>query len=230
MHLSPAAYVAAVRDLYQQHANPANAPSMKVYMKNHFEFFGIKKPERVVLSAQIIQNQAIPNVEDLKIIAQLCFQEEKREMQYFVYDLLEKVIKNLDDSFLQTIENLILQKSWWDTVDFLAPKLAGKILQLYPSKIQEFPDRWIESDNIWLQRSAILFQLDYKEKTDAPLLFQYILRRADSNAFFVQKAAGWALREYSKRNADAVTQFVQNHTLPKLTVREGLKRIRKMES
>lgn len=225
MHLTPVEYVAAVRDLYQQNAHPANAPFMKAYMKNQFEFFGIKKPERVLLSQQVIQNQGIPNVEDLKMISQLCFQEPQREMQYFVYDLLKKVIKKLDDSFLQTIESLILQKSWWDTVDFLAPKLAGKILQHYPEKIKEFPNRWIESENIWLQRSAILFQLDYKEKTDAPLLFQYILRRADSKAFFVQKAAGWALREYSKRNADTVTQFVQNQTLPKLTVREALKRI-----
>lgn len=223
--LTPEAYVSNVRILYAQHANPANAPFMAAYMKNQFSFFGIKKPERVLLSHQVIQNQGIPTVGDLKIISQLCFQEPQRELQYFVYDLLKKVIKELDSTFLPVLESLILQKSWWDTVDFLAPKLAGSILQRNPEQIRDFPDRWIESENIWLQRSAILFQLDYKEKTNEQLLFQYILRQADSKEFFVQKAAGWALREYSKRNADAVRQFIQHHKLPPLTVREGLKRL-----
>ncbi len=227
MSITPTAYVAALRDLYAQHAHSANALGMKAYLKNQFDFLSIKKPERILLSQQIIQHQDIPTIENLKEISLLCFQEEKREMQYFVNDLLGKIIKKLDDSLLPILESLILQKSWWDTVDFLAPKLAGKILQQYPEKIVDYPDRWIESENKWLQRSAILFQLGYKEKTDATLLFNYILKRADSKEFFVQKAAGWALREYSKQNPEAVQLFIQNNTLPKLTVREGLKRINK---
>lgn len=223
--MTPAQYVAAVRELYAQNANPQDAPSMKRYMKNHFEFFGIKTPLREMLSRLIIEEYGFPDSDNLKTIIHLCFQEDNREMQYFVGDLLKKSIKKLDDSFLPILESLILQKSWWDTVDFLAPKLVGSILQRYPGQISSYPDRWIESDNIWLQRSAILFQLGYKDKTDAPLLFRYIVRRADSKEFFVQKAAGWALREYSKYNAEAVQHFIHTTPLPKLTVREGLKRM-----
>ena len=222
---TPEYYVSAIRELYRQHANPENAVQMKRYMKNQFEFFGLKKPERVELSKQVIQNQAIPEGETLKEVCRLCFQEDQREMQYFVYDLLGKRTKLLDDSFLDTFEVLILQKSWWDTVDFLAPKLAGKILLKYPNKISQYPGRWIQSENFWLQRSAILFQLDYKEKTNPQLLFSFIQKRADSKEFFLQKAAGWALREYSKTNPDAVREFIENNTLPKLTVREGSKRL-----
>ncbi len=222
---TPQLYVSTVRELYQQHANPENAVQMKRYMKNQFEFFGLKKPERAELSKQVIQNQDIPEGTDLKEVCRLCFQEEKREMQYFVNDLLGKRTKLLDDSFLETFEVLILQKSWWDTVDFLAPKLAGKILLRYPNKISQYPGRWIQSENFWLQRSAILFQLDYKEKTNQQLLFSFILKRANSKEFFVQKAAGWALREYSKTNPEAVRTFIENNTLPKLTVREGSKRL-----
>jgi len=225
MPITPAEYIAEVRALYAQNAQAKDAPFMKSYMKNHFEFFGIKKPMREIISKEIFQTYGIPNAENLKIMIQLCFQEEQREMQYFVNDLLKKSIKNLDDSFLPILESLILQKSWWDTVDFLAPKFAGKILQRYPYHIINYPDKWIESDNIWLQRSAILFQLKYKEKTDVPLLFRYITRRADSKEFFVQKAAGWALREYSKHNPEAVQNFIDTTPLPKLTVREGLKMI-----
>ncbi|MDX1941227.1 MAG: DNA alkylation repair protein [Saprospiraceae bacterium] len=218
-------YVSEVRTIFQPHADAGNALPMKKYMKNHFEFLGIKKPERAKLSKDVITKLGIPEPEILKEVCFLCFQEEQREMQYFVYDLIGGLVKKLDDSFLDMIESLIIQKSWWDTVDFLAPKLAGNILLRYPNKISEYPKKWIESENIWLQRSAILFQLDYKNKTNQELLYEFILKRADSKEFFVQKAAGWALREYSKTNPGAVKQFIMNHTLPKLTVREGLKRI-----
>jgi 3-methyladenine DNA glycosylase AlkD len=124
---------------------------------------------------------------------------------------------------LPVLEELIGVRSWWDTVDFLAPKLAGPLLLRYPELIGTYPGRWIESDNIWYQRSAILFQLDYKQQTDAQRLFDYIRRRADSREFFVQKAAGWALRQYSKTAPDAVREFIAGNELPPLTVREGLK-------
>lgn len=225
MTLQPVDYVHLVREIFAENANPKDAPFMQYYMKDHFTFFGIKKPLREMLSKEIIRQYGIPDDAAVKEIARLCFQEEQREMQYFVKDLLTNIIKRLDESYLPLLESLILQKSWWDTVDFLAPKFAGKILQRFPNQIKTYPDRWIESDNIWLQRSAILFQLDYKDKTDATLLFRYITRRADAKDFFVQKAAGWALREYSKRNTEAVRYFIDTTPLPKLTVREGLKRI-----
>lgn len=227
--MEPPKYVSAVRDLYEKHANPANAIFMEAYMKNHFPFFGIKKPERVVLSQQIIQTLGIPDSANLATISQLCFTEEKREMQYFVNDVVGKMAKKLGVDFLPTLESLIVRKSWWDTVDFLAPKLAGKILFRFPEQIFVFPDRWIESDNIWLQRSALLFQLDFKENTNADLLYQYVLRRADSKEFFVQKAAGWALRAYSKVNPSSVSSFIDRNTLPKLTIREGLKQINRQQ-
>lgn len=225
MPITPSEYVAAVRALYAANANPTDARAMERYMKNQFPFFGIKNLARTLLSQQIITQFGTPEVEDLKVVSRLCFAEAEREMQYFVNDLLGKIAKRLDAPFLDVLESLMLQKSWWDTIDFLAPKLAGKILQHNPIQIPNYPDRWIESDHKWLQRAAILFQLDYKEQTDAPLLFRYIARRADSKEFFVQKAAGWALREYSKRNPEAVQHFIANTPLSKLTVREGLKRI-----
>ena len=227
MTFDPAEYVAAVRELYAAHANLVDAPFMQRYMQDQFPFFGIKKPLRAMLSQQFIQQHGIPVAEDLKEVCRLCFGEEEREMQYFVNDLLGKIVKKLDRDFLEVFESLLLQKSWWDTVDFLAPKLAGKLLQQYPTEILSYPDHWIESDNKWLQRAAIIFQLGYKEKTDPQLLFRYILRRADSKEFFVQKAAGWALREYSKQNPEAVQNFIAAAPLSKLTVREGLKRVNK---
>jgi 3-methyladenine DNA glycosylase AlkD len=220
-------YIARIHEVYANRANEFHATPMKRYMRDQFLFYGLQSPLRKELSRDIIRELGRPQGDALKALCRACFASEYREVQYFVQDLVRPVVKKLDPTFLSLWEALIQQKSWWDSVDFLAPKLAGAMLLKYPDQIAQYPDRWIESDNFWLQRSALLFQLDYKHHTDAEKLFRYILRRADSGEFFVQKAAGWALRNYSKVNSQAVTTFVENHDLPKLTRREGLKWLNK---
>ena len=123
------------------------------------------------------------------------------------------------------IEELIQIKSWWDTVDWLSPTLAGGILKRHPNLRTEYPDRWICTQNKWLVRSAILYQLKYKSAVDTQRLESYCLRHKDSKEFFIQKAMGWMLREYSKYNPSWVQTFFRNHDLPKLTIREGAKYI-----
>jgi len=226
LQISPSEYVTELRALYRQHANADNAAHMARYMKDQFAFFGIKQPERTALSRQFIKTHSTPEGEDLRQVCLLCFEADEREVQYFVKDLVSRVIRQLNADFLDTIEALILQKSWWDTVDFLAPKLAGKLLLRFPDRIPHYPLRWIKSENRWLQRAAILFQLDYKAQTDAQLLFDLIRERADTTEFFVQKAAGWALRQYARTNPDAVRAFIAQQDLPKLTVREGMKHLK----
>jgi 3-methyladenine DNA glycosylase AlkD len=88
-------------------------------------------------------------------------------------------------------------------------------------------DAWVDDDDIWVVRVAILHQLGYKHGTNADRLFDYCTRRASHPDFFVRKAIGWALREYSKTNADAVRRYVaeMDGTLSPLSRREALKRI-----
>ena len=98
------------------------------------------------------------------------------------------------------LSTLIVKKSWWETVDVLSPRIIGYMFLTNHELVPLYADKWIENENIWLQRAAILYQLKYKEKTNEERLFRYILRRASSDEFFVQKAIGWALREYAKTN------------------------------
>lgn len=121
--------------------------------------------------------------------------------------------------------NLIVSKSWWDTVDVLSPHIMGYMFSTYPKLISQYSDLWIEDENIWLQRSAILYQLHYKGGTDEERLFRYIIRRANNDEFFVQKAIGWVLREYAKTNPESVKSFVLNHQLKPLSKREALKHL-----
>lgn len=81
----------------------------------------------------------------------------------------------------------------------------------------------MNSDNIWLQRTCLPFQLHYKDQSDVMLLGSIIMSLAKSDEFFIQKAIGWVLREYSETDAQAVINFVENNELPKLSMCGALK-------
>ena len=147
-------------------------------------------------------------------------------MQYFGLETVQKALKTQSPEFIDFLEELILTKSWWDTVDWIA-KLVGIHFRQFPDLIKPVTERWMDSGNIWLQRVSMIFQLMYKEKTDAELMFGYIRRLSGSKEFFIQKGAGWALRQYSKTNPDAVLHFVENNKVAPLTKREALKWIKK---
>jgi len=172
-----------------------------------------------------MKEYGLPARNQLKEVILLLWDLPHREYQKAALDILENVKKTLLPTDMEWLEKLIVTKSWWDTVDALAPNIMGYLFQTFPELIQQYPENWIESDNIWLQRSAILFQLKYKLETDDELLFRYILRRADSNEFFVQKAIGWVLREYAKTEPEKIRTFVEQHELKALSRREALKHL-----
>lgn len=219
------AYTDKLLRTLQAAATPTDAELMARYMKYQFTFLGVKKTPRIEALKTCIGAYGLPEPGVLlEEVIRRCFASPYREMHYAALYLLEKSIRKLGPNHHQLLEELILTQSWWDTVDWIA-KLAGLHFRHFPEMVPVIPDRWMDSKHMWLQRVAILFQLNYKEKTDRHLLFSYILRIADSREFFLQKAAGWALRQYARTDADAVRSFVRTHSLAALTRREALKHI-----
>jgi 3-methyladenine DNA glycosylase AlkD len=137
--------------------------------------------------------------------------------------LFFKYKRQFDQKDINLLEHIITSKSWWDTIDFIASNLAGHYFKLFPDQRWPICEKWLLGDNIWLHRSALLFQLKYKTEVDTELLKHIIRRLLGSNEFFINKAIGWMLREYSKTNPDWVLGFVERHTLHKLSRREALK-------
>jgi 3-methyladenine DNA glycosylase AlkD len=213
-------------NIFKQNADEETARPMKKYMKNNFEFLGIKSPQRRVLLKEILNNTKLSKKELIKTVEDL-WSEEAREFQHVAMDLLLKYKKLLDINDLELLEKLVVTKSWWDTVDILAVNLIGYILKDNTSVINTYINKWLECDNIWLNRTAILFQLKYKNDTDEKLLYEIIRRFTSSSEFFIQKAIGWALREYSKTNQNSVIEFINNNELKPLSRREGLKYVNK---
>lgn len=216
-------YVQKFINLYSEHADEKYAQWSKNYLRNQFSFLGIRTPIRRRLTNQLIKENGLPQKEDLKDVIFMLWGLPEREYQKAALDILEKTKKELTNNDMQWLSHLIVKKSWWDTVDVLSPHIMGYMFLNNGKLILSFADKWIDDENFWLQRTAILYQLYYKGKTDEERLFRYILRRANSDEFFVQKAIGWILREYGKTRPGNVISFVANHQLKPLSKREALK-------
>lgn len=218
-------YIEYIQQLFNEHEDKENAFHMEKYMRNKFPFLGIKTPLRRKLMQQFLKESGIRKEKFQRTFVRSLWNLKEREYQYAALDYIGVSLEKLDKSDISLMEELITSKSWWDTVDTLAQKAVGKIARSFPDVIEENIEFWNDSDHLWLQRSAILFQLKYKEQTNEDLLYRYIITHSQSKEFFIQKAIGWALREYSKTNPDSVRQFMEKHPLSKLSVREGSKYI-----
>lgn len=192
-------------------------------MRNQFKFLGIKTPEQNALFKQFLAAYGLPELRELEPLLLTLWAWPEREFQYIGGDFLHRFRKQLTPEILPTIETLITTKSWWDTVDGLASRKVGDLFQQFPGEVGEYIHRWRHSDNSWLRRTTLLFQLSYKANTDEALLFSLIKENTSSDEFFIQKAIGWALREYSKTASMAVKQFVTEQTMASLSKREALK-------
>jgi 3-methyladenine DNA glycosylase AlkD len=211
----------------QKNANQSDSAFMSKYMKDKFLFFGIKKPFREEIEKKYYPALTKLAINDLKELVSLLWILPERECQYIAMVILDKNLKTLDGQMLDLLEELIITKSWWDTVDYLAAKPVGYILKGHPDLIDKYIKKWMDSGNMWLQRTCLLFQLKYKKDTDYNLLFSLSKELSGSKEFFIQKAIGWALREYSKTNPESVQNFIDNNHLAPLSVREGLRIINK---
>lgn len=221
--MSSISYLTGVQALFQQNGDPVRAQGQMQYMRNQFEYYGLRNSEMRTLSRQIIAEKGVPQGEALKELIRLCFESEYREVHYFALELVEKAHKKQPPEFINFLEELGCTRSWWDTVDWIV-KYIGFHFKKYPNLVLPVTERWMQSGNIWLQRVCLIFQLSYKDRTDFELMKKYILQLAGSKEFFLQKGAGWALRQYAKTHATAVVEFIGNNPqLAPLTKREGLK-------
>jgi 3-methyladenine DNA glycosylase AlkD len=200
---------------------------MKQYMRQKFDFLGLKAPRRRAILKDFLSQHGPPPIEDLEEITRQLWAMPARDYQYIAMDFLDRRQKKLTPAHVPLIEHLITAKSWWDTVDLLSTHQIGRLFIAYPNIRDEHISRWRKSDNIWLRRATLLFQFPCKANTDEALLFQLIEENLGSDEFFIQKAMGWALREYSKVNSQAVINFVIRTDLPKLSDREALKWLHK---
>jgi 3-methyladenine DNA glycosylase AlkD len=224
MSMKPKQFVQKIQQALEPHRNPTKAAPMAAYMKNLFPFLGLPRTILVPLEKPLLQEiKPFVNSDFLHQSVLLLWELPEREYQYVAMDLLNQYAKHASYETLEVIEKLATQKSWWDSIDPLS-SIVGKMLPQFP-EWQDKLDVYSTHENFWLRRVAILYQRAYKDKTDAGQLFHYCQINASKKEFFIRKAIGWALREYSKSNPEAVRKFIGDHKkeLSPLSIREGSK-------
>lgn len=211
-----------IKKLFETYSNPERARQMSGYMKEQYTFYGIAAPDRRNLYKDFLKTEKKQGSIDWKFINQ-CYSDAHREFQYLAYDYLLAMKKQVCFEDISSVKDLVMAKSWWDTVDMLA-QVVGNIA-LKDSRVDEEMLAWSREENIWVQRIAILYQLRFKQKTNMTQLEQIILNCVGTNEFFINKAIGWALREYSKTNPDWVRDFLEKYQeqMANLSIREASK-------
>ena len=212
---------------FNQQSNLRIAKSQKAYMRNQFDFYGLTTHLRREIQTPLLKKYNLLSINKYDQLIKSLWEKKERDYQYCAQELLLQNFQYFKRVDIYLFEFMIINKSWWDTIDFIAPKILGEYFKLYPKEIEKNINKWLDSNNIWLQRSCLLFQLKYKTNLNTQILTYIIHSLLDSKEFFINKAIGWILREYSKTDKDWVIDFVQKTNLSKLSSREALKFINK---
>ncbi len=216
---------------FKKNSNKDNSIKMKSYMRNKFEFYGIKALQRRKIFRKVNKELGIIEKRELINFIKKVWNYPQREMQYAGIDMALEFKNDIQKADIKIFEYMIVNKSWWDTVDTVSQKLVGNYLKKFNIYKLDMVRAWLNSDNIWLWRNALLFQLKYKKDLDVDLLINVLHELMDVDEFFIQKAIGWILREYSKTDAEFVKKFIKENknSLSSLAFREGYKWIKKNE-
>lgn len=206
----------------EKNRNELLAVSMERYMQDKFRFLGVRGATRTEIYKKYFPEARKSKEIDWDFI-ETCWNKEEREFQYVVVYYLKTMQKFLKRDDISRLKFLIVTKSWWDTVDLLA-KVVGSLVIRFEG-LNQLMLEWSKDSNIWLRRVAMLHQLSFKEKVDEELLEKILLANLGDNEFFINKAVGWALRDYSKFNPEWVTKFIEKNrgNMANLSLREASK-------
>jgi 3-methyladenine DNA glycosylase AlkD len=216
-------FVKAITEALRDLADADNAFKMRKYMRDKYPFLGVNKPERQEVFKHLYKLHG--SSQDWFDISSELFAMPEREFQYVAMEYVKQAKKSWDTRLPALFEQWVGEESWWDVVDFLAPQILGPYFLQFPAERDVWIQRWMNSGNFWLQRFCLVFSLGYKDKTDAVLLAKNIQALSSSKEFFIQKAIGWALRQYARTDPDWVREFVANNALAPLSKREALKHV-----
>ncbi len=216
-------YIEVLAKSFKLNADSDDAGQIAAYMKNRLKFFGIKAQARRELSNDFVEKIGLPEFRDLETLVLKLFDLREREFHHFAIEVCGKYKSKWQAKTISLFEKMAVTNSWWDSVDSINIFCIRPYFAMFPEYNYSITQSWIDSKNIWLQRLSIICQLRLTDKTDKMLLSRNIRQLAGSDEFFVQKAIGWALRDYWRTEPEWVKAFVKKSDLKPLSKREALK-------
>jgi 3-methyladenine DNA glycosylase AlkD len=226
--------LAQVRKALRKVADPVKAVAMQAYMKSTLPYHGVPAPllrqvcKEVFSSAQLETSAQWQGLV-LDLWRNAGFREERYAALQLAGDRRARAFQT--PGTMKVYEELIVTGAWWDYVDDVASHRIGPILRDHPAPMRRKMLRWSKCPDIWKRRSSIICQLGFKQATDLDLLYACIEPSLGSREFFLQKAIGWALRQYAWTEPTEVKRYVRlnQERLSPLSRREALKNLQDLK-
>jgi 3-methyladenine DNA glycosylase AlkD len=207
-------------------ADAERAAGMAAYLKTDMPFYGVSSPVRRQIVKQLGRFAPETNDEYRSQVTAL-WEQPHREEKYLAIEWARRHRTFITFENIDLYERMIAQGAWWDLVDDIAANLVGTVVRADLDRMRPVLERWLSGDDLWLRRTVIICQLKSKDETDTALLFDACERTAHESDFFIRKAIGWALRQHSRVDPEAVRGFVERHhdDLSGLSRREATKHL-----
>lgn len=204
-------FIEALEEQFEMHKDIFYAKKIEKLMKYAYPFIGIKGHLRLQILKYLYPDYKEEIESNLISIVQKLYAKEEREYHYIALELLKKNITLLYKvEYFIFLKDLLDTKANWDTTDIIAKDIVSKYLLYFPELKHAMINLLVNSGNTWKIRSAIIFQINYREKTNKNLLFIICDKFLDTNDNNIYNAIIWALKEYKKYNEVAVNQFLKD--------------------
>jgi 3-methyladenine DNA glycosylase AlkD len=218
-----------IQGRFEALCDPVKAAPMQAYMKTDMPFYGIQKPERIPIYKEMKAKFVPATRSQYEKAVKALWKGRHREDKYAAVEFAKQNVLFVRADSLALYRFLVEDSAWWDLVDDIAINLVGHAYLADREQMRDTVDEWIDDEDMWVRRTAIICHNHHRAKTDGKQLFAHCLKRAHEKEFFIRKAIGWALREYSYANPDAVRDFLTKNRskLSNLSFNEGAKRLSK---
>ena len=192
------------------------ASSYKKYLKSPYNFYGVRVPHLRKISKEY--SKKISSIYDAyNLFDELWFSGNHEEMSLAIF-LLQNFKKQFSMEmwdFLM-VPKILEKLKTWDHVDALSTGIIGNILLNNPH-LNSYAKRLACSENPWLRRMSIVSQLPAIKKGKIHLAVLLAEKLVYDEDIYVQKAAGWMMREVGKKNRAQLEEFAKIHRNMKLT-------------
>lgn len=184
---------------------------MAAYLKTNMPFYGVQKKGRTEVYRRVRTEVPIRSNSEYRRAILALWDQPHREEKYLAIAVAKGNAGYVTHENIDLYRQLVVDGAWWDLVDDVAINCVGIVHRSERKLMEPVIEAWIDDENMWLRRTALISPIKHKDDTDYQTLFDHCLRRAHEKEFFIRKAIGWTLREYAKTRPDLVRSFLLEH-------------------
>jgi len=232
---SPDQEIAVFKKQLSKLQDRQRAQGAQQYLKHNLKHYGVTTPKLHSIAKDWLSHHPQLSINQLVDFAGLLWQSDWHEERTLAVMILESRKNELTLKHITTIEHMINTATSWAYLDGIAVWLVGTLLDTDP-KTYAYLKKWIQSDNFWVRRTALLAQITQfrRGRGDLKLFETFALSQFPhemgwdaTERFFIRKAIGWALRERALADPQSVFKFVTKHQdkMSGLTFREATRKL-----